>query len=295
VTPEVLVAMRDKKLLPVAQLDRGFVRPEYPAQILVSYFQAGRICDYIKSRWGDDRLLAMVHSFGERKTTGETIQQNLGMSSEEFDKQFQAWLYADLGKTAGNFDAWHKNVKALAQLAESGHHDEVLKQGEEVRRMYPDYVEGANAYEFLAEAHLAQGDQQAAAAVLTQYEKAGGHNPQSLKKLASLEEKLGKPQEAAATLDRINDIYPVDEELHRLLGRLWFAQGNYPGAIREYNAVIALHPLDTATAQFCVARAYLAAGQRDKAQEHVLASLEAAPGFRPAQQLLLELNGKRTP
>ena len=32
-----------------------------------------------------------------------------------------------------------------------------------------------------------------------------------------------------------------------------------------------------------------ATGQRDQAREHVVSSLEAAPGFRPAQKLLLEL------
>ena len=63
ITPDILAALRDKKLLPVADLDRGFVRPEYPAQVIVSYFQAGRICDYIQDRWGDDKLLDMVHSF----------------------------------------------------------------------------------------------------------------------------------------------------------------------------------------------------------------------------------------
>ena len=57
--------MRDKKLLPVADLDRGFVRPEYPAQVIVSYYQAGRICDYIQDRWGADKLLDMVHSFAQ--------------------------------------------------------------------------------------------------------------------------------------------------------------------------------------------------------------------------------------
>ena len=50
-----------------------------------------------------------------------------------------------------------------------------------------------------------------------------------------------------------------------------------------------MHPLDAASAQFNLAQAYFAAGQRDKAEEHVLASLEAAPGYRPAQKLLLEL------
>ena len=35
-TPEVVVAIRDKKLLPVAQLDQGFIFPKYPEQVLVS-------------------------------------------------------------------------------------------------------------------------------------------------------------------------------------------------------------------------------------------------------------------
>ena len=51
----------------------------------------------------------------------------------------------------------------------------------------------------------------------------------------------------------------------------------------------ALHPLDQASTQFNLARAYFAEGQPDKARQYVLASLEAAPGFRPAQKLLLEL------
>ena len=289
VTPDILLALRDKKLLPVVELDRGFVRPDYPAQVLVSYFQAGRICDFIQSRWGDSKLLDMVHSFAERRSTPEAIQQNLGMSPEDFDKQFQAWLYADLGKTAAGFDEWHKSLKALAASAKAGNYDDVIKESDAVRRMYPQYVDEANAYEFLAEAYLAKGEKRGAAEALTGYEKAGGHSPRTLKELATLEEELGEPKEAAATLDRINYIDPIDEELHRRLGALWLAQENYPGAVREYAAVVAMHPLDAASAQFSLAQAYFAAGQREKAQEHVLASLEAAPGFRPAQKLLLQL------
>jgi tetratricopeptide (TPR) repeat protein len=288
-TPDIVVAIRDKKLLPVAELDRGFIRPEYPMQVIVSYYQAGRICDYVQSRWGADKLLDMVHSFAQRKTTPEVIRQDLGMAPEEFDKQFLDWLDKDVGKTVANFDKWRTSLKDVVEQAKNKNYDEVLKEGEEVRRMYPDYVYPANPYEFMAQADLAKGNKQAAAAILTDYEKMGGRSPQTLKQLASLEEELGKPADAAATLNRLNYIDPVDEELHRHLGDLWFAQNNYTGAIREYNAVIASHPLDKASAQFNAARAYFAAGQKDMAEEHLLASLEAAPGYRPAQKLLLQL------
>jgi cellulose synthase operon protein C len=291
ITADIVVALRDKKLLPVAQLDRGFIRPEYPAQVVVSYYQAGRICDYIQSRWGDDKLLDIVHSYAQLKTTLEVIQQNLGMTPEEFDKEFQAWLYKGVQNTVDNFDKWREGLKSLAQAAKDGNNDEVLKDGDAVVQMYPEYVYAANAYEFIAEADLAKGNKPAAAAILTEYEKQGGRDPDMLKKLASLEEDLAKPKEAAATLDRINWIYPMDEDAHRHLGELWLAQSDYTGAIREYSAVLALHPLDRASAQFDLAQAYFAAGQKDKAEDNVLQALEAAPDYRPAQKLLLQLQG----
>ena len=53
------------------------------------------------------------------------------------------------------------------------------------------------------------------------------------------------------------------------------------------------HPLDQASAQFNLAHAYFAAGQREQAEDHLLASLEAAPGYRPAQKLLLQTQRRR--
>jgi tetratricopeptide (TPR) repeat protein len=97
-SPEILVAIRDKKLLPVVKLDRGFIFPEYPAQVVVSYFEAGSICDYIGSHWGEGKLLDMVHSYAQRKTTPEIIQGDLGISPEAFDKQYLQWLNERYGR-----------------------------------------------------------------------------------------------------------------------------------------------------------------------------------------------------
>ena len=287
-TPEILLAIRDKKLLPVAQMDQGFIFPDYPSQVVVSYFQAGSICDYIKERWGDDKLLEMVHSFAKLQTTPEVIQNDLQMSPEDFDKVYIAWLQKRVGKTAADFDTWAKGLKDLAGMAKADH-DAVVKAAPDELRRYPQYVGDANAYEFLADAQLAKGDKQGAMVTLTEYEKMGGQSPETLSQLASLQEELGHAKEAAATLDRINYIYPESEGLHRHLGELWLAQGNYAGAVREYTAVLALKPLDKASAEFELAQAYFAAGEKDKAEESVLLALETAPGFRPAQKLLLQI------
>ncbi len=97
------------------------------------------------------------------------------------------------------------------------------------------------------------------------------------------------PMRQARSSASTTSIPVKDEELHRKLGDLLYAQKRYAGAIREYSAVVASNPVDKAGAEFNLAQAYLAAGQRDKAQESVLAALETAPGYRPAQKLLLEL------
>jgi tetratricopeptide (TPR) repeat protein len=156
--------------------------------------------------------------------------------------------------------------------------------------MYPEYVEDASAYELMADADRAGGDAKSEAAILIAYEHEGGQMPDMLKRLAVLEATAGQEADAAATLERLNYIYPVkDEDLHRRLGDLLYAQRQYNGAIREYKVLVASNPVDKAGAEFNLAQAYFAAGQKDKAEDSVLAALETAPGYRPAQKLLLEL------
>ena len=293
-TPEVVVAVRDKKLLPVKEMDQGFVFPKYPEQVPVSYWQAGTICDYIAERWGSDALLGMVHSFAELKTTEQAIESNLHESPEQFDKDYAAWLDKSIGTTVANFDEWRKQLKALVGMSEKNDNDGVIAAAQAVIKLYPEYVEDANAYEIVANAQLIKGNKQVAADALKLYELLGGESPKTLEKLASLEVDLGHPEDAAATLDQLNFIYPEDEDLHRKLGGLWLAQGNNAGAVREYQAVLAMKPLDMASAELDVAKAYLAAGDKAKAEENVLGSLEVAPGYKPAQKLLLEIEGGKT-
>lgn len=289
-TPEVLVAIRDKKLLPVSKLDRGFVYPEYPGQVVVSYFQAGSICDFVKAKWGEEKLLDIAHSYARLQTTPQAIQKNLGVAPEDFDKQYFAWIERKYSGEAAHFNEWRDKLKVLVVAAQQKQYDAVLQQGPAVLAMYPQYVDDANVYELMADADRAQNDARAEAAILTAYEQAGGQMPALLQRLATLEQAAGQNAEATATLQRVIYIYPVkNEELHHRLGDLLYAQKQYEGAIREYHALVASNPVDKAGAQFNLAQAYYAAGQKDKAQESVLAALETAPGYRPAQKLLLEL------
>jgi cellulose synthase operon protein C len=288
--PPAIMAIKDKKLLPIAQLDRGFVRPSYPAQVIVSYFQAGEICSYIAGKWGYAKLLDMMHSYAKLESTPDVIHNNLGISAEEFDRQFVAWLEGNTKVQVEHFQDWQKVHRSMIADLRAKNYDGAIAQGWVIRDYYPDYVEAGSVYETLGEAYLAKSDKAAARKELETYSKYGGRSSLWIEKLATLQEEAGEPKKAAATLNRLNFIYPEDQELHKRLGDLWLAQDNVQGAVREYQAVIAMKPLDQAAAHFELAKALRVAKRTDEARDEVLLSLEAAPGYKPAQRLLLEIS-----
>ncbi len=289
-TPDVIHAIKEKKLLPIAEIDRGFIHPSYRAQVIVSYFQAGKICDYISERWGEAKLLDMIHAFSKTTTTEAVIEQQLKLAPAEFDKQFLAWLDKQTKNTVDHYDEWREKFKVMREAAAAKKYDDVIRIGLQIRDFYPDYVEAGSVYAALADAYVAKGDNAAALTQLEKYSKEGGRDPDTMKHLAKLLIAANRPKDAALALNRLNYIVPQDADVHKELGSLWLAQNNATGAIREFNAVVASKPLDQADAHYNLARAYHAAKQDAKAREQIELSLEAAPSFKPAQKLLLQLS-----
>lgn len=292
--PPSIMAMKDKKLLPIADLDRGFIHPTYPEQVIVSYFQGGQVITFIAEKWGYDKVLAMIKGFADKKDTVEVIEQELKLKPEEFDAQFFPWIEAKYKKQVEGFDSWREQLKLTSQAAKEKQWDEVIKRGTAIRDTYPDFVEIGNVYEFLAQAYLAKDDKAKAMAELERYSAVGGRSPGALKQLADMQIEAGKKREAATTLERLNLIYLEDDAAHQKLGKLYMDLNNPNGAIREYQAQLALGTIDQAGAQFGLAQAYQAAGRSDDALDAVYSALEAAPGFKPAQALLRELNAKKS-
>ncbi len=117
ITPEIIAAIRDKKLLPVADIDRGFVHPKFPTQVIVSYFEAGKMCDYIAEHWGESKLLDMAQEFAKNRPTVDVIREQLGMEPEAFDKDFLASVDKETERTVKNFREWTTGLGELNKLA----------------------------------------------------------------------------------------------------------------------------------------------------------------------------------
>jgi tetratricopeptide (TPR) repeat protein len=102
----------------------------------------------------------------------------------------------------------------------------------------------------------------------------------------------GKVTDAARlqpVYERITAVDPFDGDAHAALGRLAMQRGDWETAVRAFNAVVALKPVDQAGAYTDLAESYLKSGRRAEARKQVLAALEIAPSYQRAQDLLLSI------
>jgi len=285
----VLEAMQEKRFLPVAELDSGFIRPTYQGQIMVSYMQAGLICQYIERHWGQQGLVDMLRLYRDGITTAAAVREALGRSPEAFDAGFQEFLELEFRAVLDGLGAWREHVEKARAASDEGDWAVVIEAAAAALSLYPGYVAGNNAYVLKARAHESLEQRAESIQMLQAYWQRGGHEPAVLHQLTDWLHEAGRGAEALDVLTDVTYSAPLDEGLHARLGDWLLEQRRAPEALQEYRALLAMHPHDQAAAHYRLARAYLALGDSARTREHLLYALETAPHYREAQQLLLEI------
>jgi len=285
----VLAAIKEGKFLPVAELDRGFIRPTYEEQVIVSYMQAGLICEYIAGRFGQEALERMLDQFKNGKDTAQAIQGALGISPGQFDENFDAYVDMQLGGVLAQLDAWREKQGELQETVQSGEWRLVAAKAAEAIELFPDYVDDGSPYIAKARAHRELGETALGTTTLLEYRKRGGYDPDALIALARMLGDAGRTDESIAVFKDVLMVAPLRPEVHRDFGDRLAAANRQREALVEYQAFLAMNPQDLADAHYRLAKTYVALDDRAKGREHLLYALEIAPHYREAQQLLLEV------
>jgi tetratricopeptide (TPR) repeat protein len=298
-----LAAYKGGKLHPVSRLNDGFMRPDYPAQIGLSYYQASLVCEYIEATHGPPAIVAMLEGYRAGRSTPEVVRAALGIEPSELDRRFDAWVrrrFADgLAKVGGARDSvldpgeLGARLATGARLVRERRYDDAIETLDAVQRAFPEQGDQESAAWLLAQAHLGRGD---SARALEHAGRAARLNDTHLdanRLEAALREAAGDRAGAIRALERVVFIDPYDPATHARLAELAATAGDHALAVRERRAVLALDPSDVADARYRLALAYRDAGDVVAARREVLRVLEQAPAFERAQALLLEL--RRTP
>lgn len=322
VSLDFLIAYKRGDILPVSELNNGFVRPKYPAQVMFSYYQASLVAEMIEEQRGFDAILRMLDAYKAGRTDAEVFREVLGLEPSALDQRFDTYLRHRfetqltsvrvpaggapqaggeqrdrrddirglLGRLGGG-DDFVSLIGRGKQLLEAGRLEEARQTFERAKQMFPEYVGHESPYRHLAELHLSSNDMTAAAAELAALVAIDENDYDANLELADLLEQLGDLGGEAASLERAIWISPYDIALHTRLAELYAALSEPAKAVREREAVVALGPVDMAEALYQLALAYFAAGDHDAARREVLRALERAPSFPKAQELLLRVSG----
>jgi cellulose synthase operon protein C len=279
--------LRAAKLLPIAELNDGFMRPKYAGQVLVSYYQASMVAEYIDMKWGFPAVLKMLDLYKAGKNTEQVFREALNVSLSGFDTDFFKWM----GDKTAPIDPvkYGKLLEAGVEALDKGELDKAIASLKEAVEMYPEYSDEENAWEPLAEAYLKKGDKAGAMETFKKYLSYSELSFPSYTKLSELLEESGDKAGAAKALEGAMYVRPMDLKGHSKLGSLLLELKQYPGASREYETLIALKTPDRATAYYLLAQSYLGDGKRAEARKAVLNSLDIAPSYEPAQKLLVEI------
>ncbi len=312
-----LKAYANNRFVKIDDLDAAFTRPRAPDQVPLAYFQASLVCDYIEEKHGFDAILRMLALYKEGAKTADVFQRALSTSTTDFDRAFGDYLRAKtkpwmealssglqpnpasevqskevlMALVKSRPNDFFAHLKLGAMLKSEGDTDRAIEHLKRASELFPFYGGEGNPYAQLAEIYEARGQKTEAAAMLQALTRADESNAEAFGRLARLRLAMN---DRAGALDAIKlsfYVNPFDAALHKLAGDVYLDQGNAAEAAKEYRVLVALDPPDKAEAHYDLARSLDAVGNRAEARRQVLRSLEIAPGFEKAQELLLKLRG----
>ncbi len=285
----VLEAMADDRFLPVTELDGGFMRPTYEGQVIVSYTQAGLLCQYIAREWGQQGLVDMLTAFAAGSDTAGAIRDGLGVAPAVLDSGFKEFLDAQFFAVLNGLDDWKGYSRLTYESLEAEDWESVLERSDSAIELFPAHVDDGNTYIPKALAYDELDRRAEALDTLETYWKLGGYSPGALRRLGAWLDEAGRREDAIAVYNDLIMVTPLDAEVHATLGDWMLAEGMAEGALREYRALLAMNPHDLAGAHYRLATAFLELEDQARTREHLLYALETAPHYREAQQLLLEI------
>jgi cellulose synthase operon protein C len=324
-TPAFVKAYKDGRLLKVSELNAGMMRPKFPEQIGLSYYQASLVCELIEQKFGFDKIRQSLLLFGQGKSTEQVFRETLGWDTATLDREYGQYLDSRLkgvashlafGSSAGPHDEpapqpHKRDRQALAELLNASpddffinlemgallRHEKKDAEAEpylkKAQQLFPEYTAEGSPYQLLGGMYL---DQKREDEALTEFQGWARHDANAvapLMRAAEIYRGRKAWADVTAALERALYIDPYDPKLHTLLGEAATQSGNWPLAISAYQVLLGLNPADPADAHLSLAESFYGAGRKQEAKRQVMRALEIAPGYLKAQQLLLKLSGEQ--
>lgn len=300
-------------LTPVSELSNAFLGPKSGQHLQFAYYESSMVVEYLIEQYGLEKLLRVLTDLGVGMPINDALRRVTG-SLEEFDEQFAEYMRAEAEALAPDLD-WEKppddpslprSERAAWLESHDGNFYALMSQSQRLMReqrwseakvplqrlieAYPGYVETGNAYELVARCYERLGETSEQQAVLKQLAERDDDCLEAYLQLIKFAKEAEDWPAMADYARQALAVNPLLRSAHRALAEASTALGHPQEAIRSYNALLSFDAADTADVNYRLAQLYRQSDDLPAAKRHVLEAIEAAPRYRAALELLLELN-----
>ncbi len=269
---EFFTALDNDRLLSLEEINSGFTRPQFPGQIMLSYYQSMKIVEFIAKEYGFEVIPELLTGFGERMTQEANFKNVLKASPSEVNRDFFKYLESSRKSfddvITGNENLleneenlWDKVEKFFVPEKKSPYFDNCMQGIELLKNMkfreaeekllkaielYPDFVGTGNPYQGLAEIYRTLNEYEKLADILQRFLAVSEFGAAESREVASYHAEKGDFQKAAHYYTRSFLIEPYDLSAHLNLAELYKPQKMFDLEAEQRRIVVALDPVDKA-------------------------------------------------
>lgn len=96
--PALFAALKAGRIPALGGFNRAFTHVETVEEVTMAYYAASQIVVFMADKYGFDKVVSMLPRWGKGERTPEVIKGALGVTPEEVDKAYRAWLDERYGR-----------------------------------------------------------------------------------------------------------------------------------------------------------------------------------------------------
>ena len=299
-------------LTPVSRLSSAFLSPKSALHLQFAYYESSLVVEFLVDQFGSDVLVRILEDLGKGLPINDAISRHT-IPIEEMDVAFDKYARSQ-AESLGNEVDWAspefegsptpeaissfvdkhpRNVRgwllkaAAAQAAgDAKSAESALKES---IKLLPEQRGATSAYRQLAGLYTANGQDADARAQWIRVLELESDAIDAARALIDMAIAGENQADILEYTDYLLAIDPLRSQTHELRVAAARKLDRPEMAVDSLQAMVAMAPTDPARLYFELAESLLKADQKERARESVLKSLEIAPRYQAALELLVEI------
>ena len=245
-------ALEKNQFVGFKKMEPSLIYLDTPEQVQLAYAEAASAIDFINQSKGGAGVRELLATLND-KPTPEAIEKVYGMSFDEFEAKWKAFL-----KTKGLKEIEGSRVRKFKVKKDQREDEEVV----ELREIQSAVARNRT---HLADQLLGKGRTAAAANEYQRALQVSPHSPIILNKLGRVMIETNRPSDALPLLQKALDVDPDNVNTYVQLGRAQVANKNFKEARGALEEAIQINPFNPLIYRL-LGDAYAALGEQEKAR-----------------------------